>query len=135
VGKHITTSGSIPDDRKLLIQAGQSWITLRSGWPRAFMDYETGDPYIVKQFSEKFRLLMETGLGEGKNAIFPQDGRMNKDLRNAINQSIFSNDEVRLDSKSIPESYQQYPIYARLYCTGNTLKTGQNHPIELSADQ
>ena len=93
--------GKKKQEEKLFLIPAQRVITLRNGWPRAFTDYETGDPYVVKQFSERLRLLMEAGLGGGKSAIFPQERRMNKDLRNAINQSIFSNAEVRLDTSGM----------------------------------
>ncbi len=72
-------------------------VTLKDGWPRAFTDYATSDPYVVKEFSEELRLLMETGLGSGKGPIFPQVGRMNKTLRDAIGKSIFGDAEIRLD--------------------------------------
>ena len=88
-------------EEQLFLIPAQRVITLRNGWPRAFTDYETGDPYVVKQFSERLRLLMEAGLGAGKQAIFPQEGRINKDLRSAVNQSIFSNAEVRLDTSGM----------------------------------
>lgn len=101
LGKVLEAKGRKNQEEKLFLIPAQRVITLRSGWPRSFMDYEAGDPYVVKQFSEKLRLLMEAGLGGGKNAIFPQEGRFNKDFRNAINQSIFSNAEVRLDSSAM----------------------------------
>lgn len=99
--KAVEMRGKKSQDEQLFLIPAQRVITLRNGWPRAFTDYETGDPYVVKQFSEKLRLLMEAGLGGGKNAIFPQEGRMNKELRNAINASILSNAEVRLDTSSM----------------------------------
>ena len=67
----------------------------------AFTDYAIGDPYVVKQFSEELRLLMEKGLGSGGRAIFPQEGRMNKTLRDAIGKSIFGDAEVRLDRSGL----------------------------------
>ena len=76
-------------------------ITLKDGWPRAFTDYATSDPYVVKEFSEELRLLMEKGLGSGKGAIFPQVGRMNKTLRDAIGKSIFGDAEIRLDRSGL----------------------------------
>ena len=76
-------------------------MTLKDGWPRAFTDYATSDPYVVKQFSEELRLLMEKGLGSGEGAIFPQKGRMNKTLRDAIGQSIFGDAEIRLDRSGL----------------------------------
>ena len=83
-----------------LIPAHRS-MTLKDGWPRAFTDYNIGDPYVVKQFSEQLRLLMEAGLGSGKGPIFPQTGRMNKTLRDAIGNSIFAGAEVKLDSSGL----------------------------------
>lgn len=73
-------------------------LTLREGWPRAFMDYASGYPYVVRQFSEHLRRLMEAGLGTGKDAIFPQSGRMNRILRDGIEKSIFGDGQVRLDT-------------------------------------
>ncbi|MDE0686976.1 MAG: AAA family ATPase [Candidatus Poribacteria bacterium] len=72
-------------------------VTLKDGWPRAFTDYNIGDPYVVKQFSEELRLLMEKGLGSGEGAIFPQADRMNKTLRDVIGKSIFGKAEIKLD--------------------------------------
>ena len=76
-------------------------VTLKDGWPRAFTDYATSDPYVVKEFSEELRLLMEKGLGSGEGAIFPQMGRMNKTLRDAIGKSIFGEAEVKLDRSGL----------------------------------
>ena len=44
---------------------------------------------------------MEKGLGSGKGAIFPQTGRMNKTLRDAIAKSIFGDAEIRLDRSGL----------------------------------
>ena len=76
-------------------------VTLKDGWPRAFTDYATSDPYVVKEFSEQLRLLMEAGLGSGEGAIFPQEGRMNKTLRDAIARSIYGDAEIRLDRSGL----------------------------------
>ena len=76
-------------------------VTLKDGWPRSFTDYTTSDPYVVKEFSEQLRLLMEAGLGSGERAIFPQVGRMNKTIRDAIGKSIFGEAEVRLDRSGL----------------------------------
>ena len=70
-------------------------MTLKNGWPRSFTDYDSEDPYVVKQFSEQLRVLMEAGLGAGRGAIFPQEGRMNKAIRTAIGKSIFGGAEVQ----------------------------------------
>jgi hypothetical protein len=45
----------------------------RDGWLRAFSDYKPGDPYVIRDFSERLRLLMESGLGNGPS-LFPESG-------------------------------------------------------------
>ena len=84
-------------DENLFLIPAHRVVTLKDGWPRAFTDYATSDPYVVKEFSEELRLLMEKGLGSGEGAIFPQAGRMNKTLRDVIGKSIFGEAEVKLD--------------------------------------
>lgn len=79
----------------------QRVLTLRNGWPRPFTDYDSGDPYVVRHFSETIRHLMEAGLGSGESAIFPQPGRLKKDLRQALSSGIFSGSELRLDTHGL----------------------------------
>ena len=85
----------------LFLMPAHRVVTLKDGWPRAFTDYATSDPYVVKEFSEQLRLLMEAGLGSGERAIFPQEGRMNKTLRDAIARSIYGDAEIRLDRSGL----------------------------------
>ena len=85
----------------LFLMPAHRVMTLKDGWPRAFTDYATSDPYVVKEFSEQLRLLMEAGLGSGERAIFPQEGRMNKTLRDAIARSIYGDAEIRLDRSGL----------------------------------
>ncbi len=94
--KVLTKKGRKKAESLFLVPAHRA-MTLKDGWPRAFTDYNIGDPYVVKQFSEELRLLMEKGLGSGEGAIFPQVGRMNKMLREVIGKSIFGEAEVKLD--------------------------------------
>ena len=88
-------------DENLFLIPAHRVVTLKDGWPRSFTDYTTSDPYVVKEFSEQLRLLMEAGLGSGERAIFPQVGRMNKTIRDAIGKSIFGEAEVRLDRSGL----------------------------------
>jgi predicted ATPase len=81
----------------------QRVVTIQDGWPRNFQNYQLLDPFVVKSFSESLRLLMEKGVGSGKESlIFPQEGRMKKAFRDKLNQSIFYDAEIKLD-KSNPK--------------------------------
>ncbi len=88
-------------DENLFLIPAHRVVTLKDGWPRAFTDYATSDPYVVKEFSEQLRLLMEAGLGSGERPIFPQEGRMNKTVRDAIRKSIYGDAEIRLDRSGL----------------------------------
>jgi hypothetical protein len=79
----------------------QRVLSLRNGWPRPFTDYDSGDPFVVRHFSESIRRLMEAGLGVGKGAIFPQPGRMKKNLRDALDQGVFAGSMLKLDTQGL----------------------------------
>ena len=98
--KELSRKGRKKSERLFLIPAHRV-MTLKDGWPRAFTDYALGDPYVVKQFSEHLRLLLETGLGSGKGDIFPQAGRMNKAIRDTIGERIFGGAKVQLDRSGL----------------------------------
>lgn len=69
-------------------------VTLKNGWPRHFGDYSPGDPYVVQDFSERLRMLMETGLGR-TGAIFPQTGRLTQATRTLLKRGIFGDFELK----------------------------------------
>ncbi len=73
---------------KTFLVPAQRVLTLRDGWPRPFSDYGAGDPYSVRAFSEKLRLLMEDDFKVG-TALFPQASRLKAEYRKALNDSIF----------------------------------------------
>jgi AAA domain, putative AbiEii toxin, Type IV TA system len=74
----------------------QRVLTLGEGWPRPFTDYRPGDPFCVRDFSEKVRVLMETGLGQDKS-LFPQPRRLQAEFRDLIASSIFSRFVLGID--------------------------------------
>ena len=76
-------------------------MTLKDGWPRAFTDYAIGDPYVVKQFSEHLRLLLEMSSSSSEDIIFPQASRMNKTIRDTIGENIFRRAQVKLDRSGL----------------------------------
>ena len=96
IDKVLTRKGKQKSESLCLIPA-QRVMALKDGWPRAFTDYAIGDPYTVKQFSEQLRLLLEMNLSADGGLIFPQVGRMNKTIREAIGKSILGGAQVKID--------------------------------------
>lgn len=74
----------------------QRVLTLRDGWPRPFSDYSPGDPFGVRWFSEKLRLLMERELGVSE-AIFPKTKRLKGEYRKLLAKTIFGGFRLTVD--------------------------------------
>lgn len=98
--KVLSKKGKKKAESLFLIPAHRA-MTLKDGWPRAFTDYAIGDPYVVKQFSEHLRLLLEMRSSYNEDVIFPQAGRMNKTIRDAIGENIFGGGQVKLDRSGL----------------------------------
>jgi len=93
-------------DEQLFFVPAQRVLTLENGWPRSFTSFEIGDPYVVRNFSEHLRLLMQQGLGSKSGAIFPQKGRIKQELRDAIDSSIFHGAQVELNTTGMRKRIQ-----------------------------
>ncbi len=73
----------------------QRVLALRDGWPRPFTDYNAGDPFAVREFSEKLRGLVEREFaGE---SLFPQVRRLKKEFRDLLKRDVFSEFALKVD--------------------------------------
>jgi hypothetical protein len=79
----------------------QRVLSLRDGWPRPFTDYSAGDPFAVREFSEKLRLLMEQEFAR-QPLLFPQTKRLKSELRKLLDRAVFAGFGLRVD-KSRPQ--------------------------------
>jgi len=73
----------------------QRVLALRDGWPRPFTDYSPGDPFAVREFSEKLRILVEKEFS-GEN-LFPQPRRLKREYRDLLEQNVFSSFSLKVD--------------------------------------
>ena len=97
LSKMIKENPTSLDDHLFLIPA-QRVITLANGWPRPFSSFETGDPYVVRNFSEQLRVIMQQKLYSisMKEKIFPNARNLTRDINYEINKSIFHGASVVL---------------------------------------
>jgi len=75
------------EERMFFIPA-QRVMSLRDGATRPFSDYRAGDPFALREFSEKLHHLVQTEFGQ-KPELFPQKQRLNKEQRDPIARDIF----------------------------------------------
>jgi hypothetical protein len=86
-------------EERLFFVPAQRVLTLRDGWPRPFTDYSSGDPFSVRDFSEKLRLLMEVEFsGDGK--LFPRERRLKNAYRVLLQRDVFSKFALTVDKSS-----------------------------------
>lgn len=83
-------------ERSLLIPAQRVMAFSRDGWFRPFNDYRAGDPFSIRDFSEKLRRLMESEGGRNA-AIYPQQRKLNQEIRELLSGSIFGGFQLELD--------------------------------------
>ena len=82
-------------DENLFFIPAQRVMALRDGWPRPFTDYSAGDPFAVREFSERLRGLVEKEFGG--ESLFPQQRRLKKEFRDLLERDVFSKFALKVD--------------------------------------
>ncbi len=97
-GRQGVADRSIDTDRGdvLFIPAQRVLALTRDGWLRTFSDYKPGDPYVVRDFSEKLRLSMESGLGNG-DSIFPRERHLKSEIRGLVESAVLPGFNLRIE--------------------------------------
>jgi hypothetical protein len=83
-------------EESLFYIPAQRVLALRDGWPRPFTDYNPGDPFAVREFSEKLRLLMEQEF-RLVSQLFPQFKRLKREFRDALQRTVFAGFGLTID--------------------------------------
>ena len=80
----------------LFLIPAQRVLTMRDGWPRPFSDYTAGDPFAVREFSEKLRILVEQEFGSVES-LFPQERRLKREFRQMLERTVFARFRLQID--------------------------------------
>ena len=83
-------------EESLFFIPAQRVLALRDGWPRPFTDYTPGDPFAVREFSEKLRILVEQEFG-ATGDLFPQERRLKREFRELLQKHVFSEFHLKVD--------------------------------------
>jgi hypothetical protein len=94
--KLIARQGST--EESLFFIPAQRVLTLGRGWPRPFSDYSPGDPFVVRDFSEKIRRLMESPDFAHRGMLFPKTRWLKPGFRDLLQKTIFGKFGLRVDS-------------------------------------
>jgi len=82
-------------DENVFFIPAQRVLALRDGWPRPFTDYSPGDPFAVREFGEKLRVLVEKEFGG--ESLFPQPKRLKREFRELLERDVFSKFSLKVD--------------------------------------
>jgi len=83
----------------LLYIPAQRILSISDGRPKPFMEFDSSVPYVLRQFSETLRLLLQNGMGKPE-PIFPLGKRLKESLRKSFNESIFHDGKVVMDERT-----------------------------------
>lgn len=87
----------------------QRVMALRDGLTRTFLDFRAGDPYVVRDFSDKLHRLVQTEFARA-DKLFPQANRLNGHLRKLVDEAFFRGFSLELSAES---SFQKKLVLKR----------------------
>jgi predicted ATPase len=86
-------------EESLFYIPAQRILSISDGRPKPFMEFDSSAPYVLRQFSEMLRQLLQNDVSR-KESIFPINNRLKEPLRNSINDSIFHDGIVKMDDRT-----------------------------------
>lgn len=87
----------------------QRVMALRDGLTRTFLEFRSGDPYVVRDFSDKLHRLVQTEFAKAEK-LFPQANRLNGHLRKLVDDAFFRGFSLELSRDS---TYQKKLVLKR----------------------
>jgi putative AbiEii toxin of type IV toxin-antitoxin system len=97
---HIEKARNGTSEKSLFIPAQRVLSFTRDGWFRPFNDYKPGDPYCVRDFSEKMRRLMESDDGHSEG-FYPEDRGLVSEVKDLLSQNIFRGFQLELEKTGL----------------------------------
>lgn len=88
------------NEEALFYIPAQRILSVSDGRPKNFMEFDNSTPYVLKQFSETLRQLLQNGMREKSESIFPINNRLKEPLRQSFNDSIFHDGKIVMDEKT-----------------------------------
>ena len=87
-------------EEKLFFIPAQRVLSIRDGTTRPFTDYRSGDPFVLREFSEKLHQLVQNEFGRS-GRLFPQRNRLTDALRRPIENHIFGGFNLETDASQL----------------------------------
>jgi energy-coupling factor transporter ATP-binding protein EcfA2 len=85
-------------EEDLFFIPAQRVLSLREGLTRPFTDYRAGDPFVVREFSEKLHHLVQSEFARSA-ALFPQVKKLKSEYRELLSENIFGGFGLKTDAE------------------------------------
>lgn len=85
---------------KMFYIPAQRVMSLRDGMTRPFTDYRAGDPFVLRDYSEKLHGIVQNEFGLDKE-VFPRPQRLAEVLRGPVEKHIFGKFKLRTDDSRL----------------------------------
>ena len=82
---------------KMFYIPAQRVMSLRDGMTRPFSEYRAGDPFVLRDFSEKLHWIVQNEIGLDED-VFPRRNRLAAALREPVEEHIFGRFGLRTDT-------------------------------------
>lgn len=92
------TRGKKRKQETVFLIPAQRVLTLREGLTRPFTDYRSGDPFAVREFSERLHYLVQSEFSKGSE-LFPVTKRLKAEFRRLIAENVFGEFGLRTDPR------------------------------------
>jgi AAA domain, putative AbiEii toxin, Type IV TA system len=91
-------AGKRSQDERLFFIPAQRVMSLRDGLTRPFTDYRSGDPFALREFSEKLHRLVQNEFGSDP-ILFPKANRLHASLREPLAEHVFGGYGLNVDAE------------------------------------
>ncbi|MEX2501556.1 MAG: hypothetical protein WD336_04210, partial [Trueperaceae bacterium] len=75
----------------------QRVMSIRDGWPRPFGEYNSGDPYVLREFSQRVHEIVQGELS-GTGPLFPRAQRFHDVLRGIVRDHVLAGYDLDVDA-------------------------------------
>ncbi len=86
----------VPSPEKMFYIPAQRVMSLRDGVPYPFSDFKAGDPFVLRDFSDKLHYIVQNEIGFNEK-VFPRSQRLDKVLRKPIEEHVFGGFRLRTE--------------------------------------
>lgn len=91
-------------DERLFFIPAQRVMSLRDGLTQPFSVYRSGDPFVLREFSEKLHQLVQNEFGRNPE-LFPQANRLKKAERDLLSEHIFGGFDLKTSSEKLQKQF------------------------------